>query len=471
MRLNVWRLLGPKLMRANVSQRCLRRELVVEQALDQSSRQDVAVGHDWQVETPAFVYDEEQLRVDARGVRAAVGPQVRLLLAMKAFTIVPGLRVLAGLVDGLHASSLFETELARCILGPEGFIHMTTPGLRPDEVGRVCELADYVSFNSLPQWRRYHTAHRPRSGWGLRVNPLLSVARDSRYDPCGPIPKLGTPLEEFAGAFDRSPEDFDGLDGLLVHGNCEGVDCMPLLQTVDMLEERLDPLLSRLSWIDLGGGYLFQEVCDLGPLHEAVGRLRARGLEVIVEPGSALVSGAGYLVATVLDVFTSGGQQVAVLDTSVNHIPEAFEYDYSPDVAGARHAGNGDAKELDYLLAGSTCLAGDVFGRYSFPTPLSAGSRVVFTDVGAYSMVKAHWFNGVNLPTIYALRAGGPVLVRRFTYSDFLMHSGGSDAFVRGQLRREDRSWQAAAGTTGTAHPAAVPVAAAADKARRQPIP
>jgi carboxynorspermidine decarboxylase len=74
-----------------------------------------------------------------------------------------------------------------------------------------------------------------------------------------------------------------------------------------------------------------------------------------------------------------------------------------------------------YLLAGATCLAGDLFGEHSFRKPLDIGSKVIFQSVGGYSLVKANMFNGVNLPNIYALREGKEiVLKKRYTIKDFL---------------------------------------------------
>ena len=94
--------------------------------------------------------------------------------------------------------------------------------------------------------------------------------------------------------------------------------------------------------------------------------------------------------------------QVAVLDTTVNHMPEVLEYRFEPDVCG-----HDDDAELEYLLAGSTCLAGDVFGVYRFAEPVEIGARVVFSNAGAYTLSKAHTFNGVNLPSVYALDRSG----------------------------------------------------------------
>ena len=92
----------------------------------------------------------------------------------------------------------------------------------------------------------------------------------------------------------------------------------------------------------------------------------------------------------------------------------------APDVIGDFEDG-----AYEYLLAGGTCLAGDLFGTYAFHEPLDVGSKIVFANAGAYALVKAHYFNGINLPSIYALRAGGDlVLEKKFSYEDFASQCG-----------------------------------------------
>jgi carboxynorspermidine decarboxylase len=101
-------------------------------------------------------------------------------------------------------------------------------------------------------------------------------------------------------------------------------------------------------------------------------------------------------------------------------VPEVFEYQFEPDIWG-----HDDHSAYEYRLAGSSCLAGDVMGDYAFNRPLRIGSRVVLTNVGAYAMVKAHMFNGINLPTIYSITLDKKLVVRRrFTYEDFLSRFG-----------------------------------------------
>lgn len=367
--------------------------------------------------TPTFVYDENRLhQTFALLEQVRTNSGCKLLYSIKALPFAGILRLAAEYVDGLSVSSLFEARLAGEMLSGQGSIHITTPGLRPDEMAQVASLCDCVSFNSLPQWERlgqYVTGH---ASAGLRINPQLSFAADSRYDPCRPYSKLGVPLSQVKALSGWGSLQAYGIDGLHFHTAYGLRSFAPLHETVLHIERALGGMLRGLRWINLGGGYLFDRPDDLTGVSALVDRLREKWqVDVYFEPGKAMVGEAGYLVASVIDLYDSDGKTVAVLDTSVNHMPEVFEYQRRPELIG-------DAMSAPYpvLLAGCSCLAGDLFGEYCLPYPLRVGDRVVFRNVGAYSLIKANRFNGHNLPAIYAHdRAGRLRRMKSYDYADY----------------------------------------------------
>ena len=372
--------------------------------------------------TPALLFDDATLLVRSRALRRiadTVGS--KFLFALKSLAFAPVLETIKPSLDGFACSSLFEAKLARDLSDGSHTVHLTTPGLRSDEIGELAEICDYISFNSLTQWRRFRKVATPSVSCGLRINPQLSFVDDQRYDPCRQYSKLGSPMDQVVAALADHPDWFTGLRGIHLHNNCDSDDFAPLLETVRAVESRLSPLLERLEWVNLGGGYLFEGDQDVAPLREAVELLRSKyHVTVFIEPGSAVVREAGRLVSSVVDLFTNDGRTVAVLDTTVNHMPELFEYQCPPTVAGAREGGR-----YAYTLVGSTCLAGDLFGEFTFDEPLEVGSRVEFADAGAYTWVKAHMFNGINLPTIYSIRpSGNLVKQQQSTYEDFVRRNG-----------------------------------------------
>jgi carboxynorspermidine decarboxylase len=375
--------------------------------------------------TPAFVIDVKTLLGNLTTARHMVcDGQSRLLFALKAFSLVAGLDYIANHVDGFAASSLNEVRLARAVSFGNQTTHVTTPGLRPDEIVPLCELADYVSFNSISQWQRFRSVASGRVNCGLRINPQLSCVADPRYDPCRKNSKLGVPLDELRLLVQKDSQELRGINGIHFHTNCDSLDLAPLLSTVDHLLSEIGPLFGRIQWINLGGGYLFNQIAKTDALQVLKSKLSERGsFELFMEPGAAIVRNAGYIVSTVIDLLTSEGRWVAVLDTSTNHMPEVFEYQLRPDVVGDAPSG-----EHAYLLAGSTCLAGDVFGEYRFDAPLAVGARVIIPDRGAYSVVKSNMFNGINLPTVYVLSERGALEeVKHYGFEDFLSLCGASN--------------------------------------------
>ena len=261
------------------------------------------------------------------------------------------------------------------------------------------------------------------------MNPKLSLLSDERYDPCRRASKLGVPIECLERIQREDSEVLMSFDGLHVHTNCDSYHFSELASTVDVLHSRLGPTLTRCTWVNLGGGYLFEGAGDLWQLWSTVEQLSKNyGLRIFLEPGAAIVRKCGSLVTSVVDLFESDGREIAVLDTSVNHMPEVFEYQFEPDVLGHRVGA-----PHRYLLAGSTCLAGDIFGEYQFDDPLQIGSRVIFQEMGSYTLVKAHCFNGIPLPNIYLIGPSGvPTLRQTFSYTIFKqLQSGDRDATLR----------------------------------------
>jgi len=372
------------------------------------------------VETPAFIYNENNILEKINGLSAIIDrKKCSLLFPLKTFSVMDALVFIAPLVDGFSASSLFEAKLAREITGGNKLVHIVTPGLKPAEIDTILDLCDHVIFNSISQWRTY----RQKIGAtcvkaGFRINPQLSFVKEQKDNPCRKHSKLGIPFHHFLNS-DR--EIFEGITGFHFHSNSESVDFQQLLKTVKRIESFLGDIFEQIGWINMGGGYLYRHSPNTEVLVQTIDYLKSRyNLHIFFEPGKGIIGESGYIVSTVLDLFESDGKSIAILDTTVNHMPEVFEYQNIPKVAGQSEKGR-----YSYILAGTTCLAGDLFGEFRFEQPLSPGSKIVFLEMGAYTMVKAHLFNGINLPNIYAYTCDGKLeLKKRYSYEEFRFRSG-----------------------------------------------
>jgi carboxynorspermidine decarboxylase len=361
--------------------------------------------------SPAFVVDEDKV-VKALKVLAKLRNEsgCKLLYSIKALPLSSVLELTKPYVDGFSVSSLFEARLANEILAGNGGIHLTTPGIRPDEIAELTSLCSHISCNSFGQYRQIDGIALANTSIGLRVNPKISFTNDIRHDPCREHSKLGVDLNELTQS-----DSLGKLKGLHFHTVYTAKEYVPLRQTIDKLRRLFGDKLAGLDWLNLGGGYLFDQIEDNSELIKRVIELKKEyDLVVYIEPGNTIVGKAGYLLATVIDCFTSDGKAIAVLDSSVNHHPQLFEYQRQPELA--EHDADG---LYPIILAGSTCLAGDIFGEYRFNQILEVGDKLIFTNVGAYSLVKANRFNGYNLPDVYLANSEQIRCIKQHTYHDY----------------------------------------------------
>ncbi|NNF80146.1 MAG: carboxynorspermidine decarboxylase [Rhizobiales bacterium] len=369
------------------------------------------------VPSPCFVLDLAKLEDNLKILKAiAEGSSAKVLLALKAFSCFAVADLVSAHLHGTAASGLWEARLGRTRFG--GDVHTFAPGLKAGELDELISLSDHLIFNSLGQWERF--GGRPGCAAGLRINPRHSEVATPLYDPCAPWSRLGVTAEQLG---DRLP---DGISGLHVHALCDqGFE--PFDRLLAATEEKFSGHFGQISWLNLGGGQLLTAPdYPVDRLVERLKNLRARtGLDVYLEPGTAVALNAGGLVTQVLDTGSAEGH-FAITDASATcHMPDVIEAPYTPKIYGAEiveDAGASESKDPCVIrLGGPTCLAGDVIGTYRFARPLEVGERLMIADQAYYTMVKASTFNGTPLPGIalWDPRSDEVEMVRQFDYEAF----------------------------------------------------
>lgn len=367
-----------------------------------------------QIPSPCYVCDLALLRKNAEllnYVQQQTGAEV--ICALKGYSLWSTFPLLSEYLAGTTASSLWEARLGAEEMGKH--VHIYAPAFRDDEIDEILTLVDHISFNSFSQWARYRDKvlqHPRRPSPGLRINPEYGEVEVDLYNPCAPLSRLGVTRREFR-------EDLlDGIEGLHFHALCEqGADVLE--RTLAAVEKQFGDLLGKMKWINFGGGHhITRKGYDVEHLIRIIRQFREKhGTRVILEPGEAVGWQTGVLVAQVLDILRND-IDIAILDISVSaHMPDCLEMPYRPMI---RHSGEANELPHTYRLGGTTCLAGDVIGDYSFEKPLRIGDKLIFEDMIHYTMVKTTMFNGVKHPSIGLWTEDQTFqLVREFGYEDF----------------------------------------------------
>lgn len=366
------------------------------------------------LKTPCFIVREDLLKKNLQILHTVMERTgCRILLAQKCFSMFKTYPLIGQFLVGTTASGLYEAKLGRKYMGGE--THIYSAAYREDEMDEILSICDHIIFNSMSQWKKYRVkALKAGITCGLRINPQCSTQEGHAiYDPCAKGSRMGITIEQF------DERELDGITGLHFHTLCEQ-NADALSKTLDAVEEKFGPYLSKMKWINFGGGHhITREDYDLELLISCINRIKEKyGVQVYLEPGEAVALNAGYLMSTVLDIVENDGK-IVILDTSAAcHMPDVLEMPYTPPLAAIWGA-NSTEKERDYRLAGPTCLSGDVIGDYKVKEDLQEGDRILFGDMAIYSMVKTNTFNGMKLPDIYLDKGENIELVRSFGYDDF----------------------------------------------------
>jgi len=368
------------------------------------------------VDSPAFVVDAARLRANLAvlaDIRDRAG--VKVLAALKAFSMWKVAPIVSEYLDGVCTSGLWEARLARDHY--RGEIATYCAAYKAEDLPEIARISDHVIFNSPGQIARFRdvlAATGESFDIGLRINPLHAEGEVPRYDPCAPRSRLGFPVDQLL------PEHLEGVSGLHFHTLCEQ-DFEPLRRTWEALKPEIEPYFGQLKWLNFGGGHhVTRADYQRDELIAFLRKVKAEtGCELYIEPGEAVALDAGILVGTVLDLGWNG-MPVAITDVSATcHMPDVIEAPYRPAMLGEGEAieGGDDAVRL----GGPSCLAGDVIGDYVLPVSPEPGTRFAFLDQAHYSMVKTTTFNGVPLPSIWLWDSETDALecVKRFGWEAF----------------------------------------------------
>lgn len=361
------------------------------------------------LKTPYYLIDEGRLARNLEKIAAVREHSgAKSVLALKCFSTWAVFDLMRQYLDGTTSSSLYEARLGHEKFGKE--VHVYSVAFSDEELEAARPYATKIIFNSVSQLKRFYPRVKGLP-LGLRINPGISSSGFDLADPARPYSRLG--------AFNRGEiDDVAGLiSGLMFHCNCENARLDKFESMLDQIGGAYGRLLERVEWVSLGGGISFtNEGYPLDAFCAILANFARRfGVQVYLEPGEAAVTRSAYLVTQVLDIVRNE-VDVAIVDAgSETHMLDLLVYRMSARIelpAAGPHR---------YLVAGRTCLAGDIFGTFDFPEKLAVGSLIPFADAAAYTMVKKNWFNGLPMPSIVVRRLNGEVeVVKRFDYEDYV---------------------------------------------------
>ena len=374
--------------------------------------------------TPCFVYARAAIEHNYRAFDAALGSYPHLLCyAVKANSNLSVLSVLARLGSGFDIVS--GGELARVLAagGDPSRVVFSGVGKRADEI-RSALLAGIRCFNveSVAELLRIESvaAQLQRvAAISVRVNPDVDAGTHPYISTGLRENKFGVPIEQALDVYLQAV-DLPHLRpvGMDCHIGSQLTDLTPYEDALQRLLVLTDQLADRgvpIHHLDMGGGLGIRYRDERPPLPGDLAavllkHLRGRDLELIVEPGRALLGNAGILLTRVEHIKRTPDKRFAIVDAAMNDLLRPALYSAWQEIIPV-HDNHRCETEL-WDIVGPVCESADFLGR-DRQLAVAEGDLLAVRSCGAYGFVMSSNYNARPRAAEVMVDGGRASLVRR----------------------------------------------------------
>ena len=352
--------------------------------------------------SPLYIYSRGQIVSNWQQFDQAFGDHPHLICyAVKANSNLGVLNVLARLGSGFDIVSIGELERVIAAGGKPGRCVFSGVSKTKTEIQRALELGIYCfNVESAAELDRVESVAKLMSikaPISIRVNPDVDANTH---------PYIATGLKEnkFGVSIDRAlvlykkAELSKHLDvfGLDYHIGSQITEVSPFIEALEKALELISQLKAegiKISHIDIGGGvgiaYNEEKTINIEKYIQSV-LDKVGDLEVILEPGRAIVGDAGIFVTQVEYLKQSGVKSFAIIDGAMNDLQR-------PSLYGSYHQAitvedNSKGIKDMWDLVGPVCETGDFLAKDRELT-LEQGDYIALMSAGAYGFVLSSNYN------------------------------------------------------------------------------
>jgi len=352
--------------------------------------------------SPLYIYSRSQIASNWQQFNQAFGDHPHLICyAVKANSNLGVLNVLAKLGSGFDIVSIGELERVIAAGGMPGRCVFSGVSKTKTEIQRALELGIYCfNVESAAELDRVESVAKlmsTKAPISIRVNPDVDANTH---------PYIATGLKEnkFGVSVDRSlalykkAEFSKHLDvfGLDYHIGSQITEVSPFIEALEKALELISQLKAegiKMSHIDIGGGvgiaYNEEKTINIEKYVQSV-LDKVGDLEVILEPGRAIVGNAGIFVTQVEYLKQSGVKSFAIIDGAMNDLQRPSLYGSYHQAIAVEDNSKGIKDKWD--LVGPICETGDFLAKDRELT-LAQGDYIALMSAGAYGFVLSSNYN------------------------------------------------------------------------------
>lgn len=371
--------------------------------------------------TPVYVYHAEAISEQYEKLTTAFAKtDTRFFYACKALTNIQILKHIKKIGCNVDCSSINEVKLSLMAGFEPGQILYTSNGIDFSEIEEAAELGVHVNIDSLSNLEKFGIKYGHSHPVGIRLRPNIMAGGNLKISTGHDKSKFGIPAEELPLILELVKKHDLHIKTLHIHTGSDIKDVEIFVKGIEVLFDII-PHFKELSSIDLGGGFKVpykkgDAETDIPLLAKKVNEAfenhpnpNGKHLQVWFEPGKFLVSGAGYLVASVNVMKQTTATHFVGLNTGFNHLIRPMFYDAFHRI---ENISNPDGAEKNYTVVGNICET----DTFAWDRPLAEtkeGDLLVFYNAGAYGFEMSSNFNSRYKPAEVLVKDGKASLIRR----------------------------------------------------------
>ncbi len=354
--------------------------------------------------TPLYVYSRATIERHWHAFDKAAGDVPHLICyAVKANSNLAVLNLLARLGSGFDIVS--GGELARVIAAGGDPAKVVFSGVAKTEAEMQEALRQEILCFNLESEPELERLNRVAGEMGkvarisVRVNPDIDAGTHPYISTGLKENKFGVPIERALLLYRRAAQlpniQIVGID---CHIGSQLTELEPFLEAMDRLLALIDRLASEgihVHHLDVGGG-LGVNYSDENPPHPEQyaaalkAKLADRDLQLIFEPGRAIVANAGVLLTRVEYLKEGEDRHFAIVDAAMNDLIRPSLYGAWMNIIPADRSLERPARRYD--VVGPVCETGDFLGK-DRELGLASGDLLVVRSAGAYGFAMSSNYN------------------------------------------------------------------------------
>ena len=354
--------------------------------------------------TPLYVYSRATLERHWHAFDQAAGEVPHLICyAVKANGNLAVLNLLARLGSGFDIVS--GGELARVVAAGGDPAKVVFSGVGKTEAEMRYALEQQILCFNLESEAELERLNSVAGDMGkvarisVRVNPDIDAGTHPYISTGLKQNKFGVPIERAVALYHRAATlpniDIVGID---CHIGSQLTELEPFLEAMDRLLALIDRLAAEgihIHHLDVGGG-LGVNYSDENPPHPEQyaaalkAKLVGRDLQLIFEPGRAIIANAGVLLTRVEYLKEGEERHFALVDAAMNDLIRPSLYGAWMNIIPADKSLQRPARRYD--VVGPVCETGDFLGK-DRELSLAQGDLLVVRSAGAYGFSMSSNYN------------------------------------------------------------------------------